>query len=238
MHIFYVDDSKDEKLAIFSAIAIPGDQWKACFRSVKAFRQDIKQEHGIPLHTEMHATDFVAGRGSLGSKQVVYKGTRCNIFKSALQLVAALPGVSIINVCGPRSKEDTAFEYLLNRVNTAMIRASSHAIVISDKGKEGEYTRLARKMAVYNPIPSKYGSWSNGKSKNIPIEQILEDIVFKDSRSSYFVQLADFCAYSLLRREHQLPSKNKYGVHEAFDLLSGVLNRNASPKDKDGIVRT
>ena len=35
--------------------------------------------------------------------------------------------------------------------------------------------------------------------KNTVIDRILEDPFFKNSEMSYFIQLADFCAYALLR---------------------------------------
>jgi hypothetical protein len=51
--------------------------------------------------------------------------------------------------------------------------------LISDEGKEVAYTRLIRKMGVYNPIPSRMGAWPEGTAtRNIPIELILEDPVF------------------------------------------------------------
>lgn len=79
----------------------------------------------------------------------------------------------------------------------------------------------------YNPIPSKYGLWlDTGEAyKNIPIDRILEDPLFKDSEQSYFIQLVDFCAYALLRRERPIHSKTKYGLDKAFDILSPILVR-------------
>lgn len=151
MHIFYIDDSKDEKNAIFSAIAIPGDQWRASFAMIRDFRVGLRQQDGIPIRVELHATHFVAGRGSLGTERVVPKGRRCQIFKDALTMVSLLPGVMVMNACCPRAKEDWAFERLLNRINKAMERASSQALIISDQGKEVEYTRLARRMSVFKP---------------------------------------------------------------------------------------
>jgi len=116
---------------------------------------------------------------------------------------------------------------------------SRHALLIMDEGKNVRQTRLLRRMAVYNYIPSRYGVWfdTGTRSKNFPIERVIEDPWFKDSRESYFIQLADFCAYALLRRENQLPSKNKYGIHEAFALLEPVLFRDATRYDPDGIIR-
>ena len=115
----------------------------------------------------------------------------------------------------------------------------SRAILVCDEGKEAAYTRLRRRMGVYNPIPSRFGTWADTgeATRNIPIDRIIEDPFFKKSSQSYFIQMVDFCAYALLRRERPLPSKSKYGLHEAFDLLSGILVREASRKDPEGIVR-
>jgi hypothetical protein len=94
-------------------------------------------------------------------------------------------------------------------------------------------------MRVYNPIPSAFGTWlDTGQSyKNIPLTRIIEDPFFKDSEQSYFIQLADFCAYALLRRERPVPSKSRYGLDKAFDLLKPILVTEATRKDPDGIIR-
>lgn len=116
----------------------------------------------------------------------------------------------------------------------------SRAVIIADEGRELEITRALRKMHVYNPIPSRYNVWGDGQAtRNIPAERIIEDPVFKDSSRSYFIQLADCVAYSLLKREEPpIPRIKKYKIHEMFDAhLSGVCFRKASPRDPLGIVR-
>lgn len=190
------------------------------------------------MYAELHAWKFVSGRGKI-SDRMVPKGRRCQIFKEALQMVAALPGARLFNAVFPASQEKRAFERLLNRINRTMITWDSRAILICDTGKESEYTRLARRMHVYNPIPSKLGFWTDigTATKNIPIERIIEDPFFKKSEQSYFIQLVDFCAYALLRRERPIPSKTKYGLDQAFQLLTPILVLEASTRDPEGIIR-
>jgi len=115
----------------------------------------------------------------------------------------------------------------------------SYAILVCDEGKDAIYTRLRRKMGVYNPIPSKQGYWEDTgvKTKNIPIDRIIEDPFFKRSDQSYFIQLVDFCAYSLLRRESPLASKSKYGLDKAFSILDPALVKEACSYDPEGIIR-
>ncbi len=128
---------------------------------------------------------------------------------------------------------------MLNRINRTLKAWGSYAVLICDSGKEIAYTRAVRRMAVYNPIPSQFGVWlDTGASwKNIPLDRIVEDPLFKDSAQSYYVQLVDFAAYALLRRERPIPSRTKYGLDTAFNLLSPILVREARPRDPDGIIR-
>jgi hypothetical protein len=128
---------------------------------------------------------------------------------------------------------------LVNRADITLRTWGSQGILFVDRGKEVVYTRLVRKMGVFNPIPSAYGTWAGtaDRFRNIPIERIIEDPVFKDSQQSYFIQLVDFAAFSLLRREDQIASRNRYDIHTALDLLGPILVRQASRKDPEGIIR-
>ena len=238
MHLIYIDDSRDEQICVFSALAIAADQWLDAFRQVRQFRHDLKKGDGIYVHAELHAWKFVSGRGRI-SDCVVTKGRRCQIFKEALQMVTSLPGARLFNAVFSAKQDERAFERLLNRINRTMLTWDSRAILICDEGKEIAYTRLARKMHVYNPIPSKHGVWKETGTvmKNIPIERIIEDPFFKKSSQSYFIQLTDFCAYALLRRERPIPAKTKYGLDKAFQQVAPILVKEASTRDPEGIIR-
>jgi hypothetical protein len=219
-------------------LPIPAAEWRNAFGQVRQFRRDLKQSDGIYVHTELHAWKFVSGRGKIADRTVT-KGRRCQIFKQALQLVANLPGARLFNAVFPAKDDERAFEWLLNRINRTMQVWDSRAILICDEGKEVAYTRLARRMGVYNPIRSRFGVWldTGTATKNIPTDRIIEDPFFKKSEQSYFIQLTDFCAYALLRRERPIPSKTKYGLDQAFNLLSPILVREASTRDPEGVIR-
>jgi hypothetical protein len=186
---------------------------------------------------ELHATDFVAGRGRLGP-QVITKGRRCQIFLETLQMVANLPEIRMLSAIGPRAMERLLFERLVNRINTAMAKWNSNALIVHDEGKD--YTGLVRRMGVYNPIQSKFGAWPGGNPiKNIPVNRILEDIVFRQSHKSDMIQMADFCTYALFRSEFPLPSKTRYGLDKGFEILHPICIKTAFAKDprKLGIIR-
>jgi len=238
MHLIYVDDSRDEQLCVFSALALPIDQWHCDFRQVREFRRDLRRIYGIYVYKELHAWKFISGRGR-PSDRIVTKGQRAAIFRRALEVMTGLPGARLFNAVFPRKQDEKAFEWTLNRINRTLKAWGSYGILICDQGKEDIYTRLVRRMYVYNPIPSQVGVWTDtGRCwKNIPLDRVVEDPFFKDSAQSYFVQLVDFSAYALLRRERPIPSKTKYGLDTAFDILSPILVRAARRSDPEGIIR-
>jgi hypothetical protein len=109
----------------------------------------------------------------------------------------------------------------------------SHALLISDEGKD--YNRLVRKMGAFNPIPSQFGGWSDGPTRNIVLDRVIDELLYKRSQDSFFIQIADFCAYALLRSEKHLASKNLYGLHKSFDLLAPICQKQCFAKDPRGL---
>ena len=205
--------------------------------AIKQHRRNLKKSDAMLVTKELHATDFVAGRGRIGN-QVVTKWRRCEIFRETLAVVAGLPNIRLFNAISERGKEKRLFEWMVNRINRTMAEWRSHALIVHDEGKD--YTSLIRRMAVYNPIRSKYGVWDDGKEvRNFPTDRILEDIVFRKSHKSDLIQMADFCAYALFRSEFPLASKSKYLLDKAFDELRPICIKAACTNDPKnlGIIR-
>lgn len=277
VRFFYVDESYDDTCFCLSAIGIRHTEWRECLSRVRQHRMILKQDHGIFLRKEIHAHEFVSGRGRI-SEQELGKYRRTQIFEGLLRLVAQLPNVMVINVClgctGRANPQMDAWNRLLNRIERCMLgmeerelplrrelvatlpRDLSHsarrqidarlnhyrprAVVIADEGREPEITRTLRQMHTFNPVPSRLGTWDDGrKSRNIPLERVIEDPVFKSSHQSYFLQLADCVAFSLLKSEVlATPNVKRYAIHRMFsNQLSGVCLRSASRSDPLGIVR-
>jgi uncharacterized protein DUF3800 len=248
MHFFYVDESYDQIKFVISAIRVAIEQWKGVLREIKGFRSNLRSNWGIKLKSELHAHSFVRHCSDGVSTRNLSIADRRKIFEQTIDFIAALP-VEIINVClplqnfGNRSNEAhyQAVDRLFNRIqtNVSRLQPQSHALVIFDKGKEQQITKLSRRLAVFNYIPSQFGTWSDGaRAKNIATDRIIEDPVFRESRDSYFLQLADFVAFALLKREVP-PSKfvQQWGYHTLFDKLRPVLCLAASQYDRYGIVR-
>ncbi|NNG67212.1 MULTISPECIES: DUF3800 domain-containing protein [Thermoanaerobacteraceae] len=239
MYIYYLDESGDEKsnVYIFSALGIPAENWNNVFKVIKRFRIYLKNRYGIRIAKELHATEFIAGRGKLGSK-IVTKRQRAFIFRRYIKLLAALSkyNVECINV-SVRSYEE-ALDRIINRINRSLETKNDYGILVFDRGDETRIKKVLRKMRVFNPIPSKYGEWEpNVRTKNITIDRIIADPFFRDSQDDYLIQSVDFIAYALLRYDYPTGKIKKYGLENLFTELKPILNLHAHPADPYGVVR-
>jgi len=235
MHFVYIDDSGDDAIACFSALIIPADQWRSLLDHLLSARQQMNESDGIYMKAEMHATDWNGGKGRI-ARHPVPKARRAQLFDFFLSSVASLPSAQLINAAVPKAEKDRAFEWLLMRIQNNMRIAGSRCVIFCDEGKS--YDAIRRRMGVFNYIPSKYGEWDEGgTSKNIPADRLLEDLVYRKSERSIFVQAADACAYALLRRERPLPSKTALGLDQSFYILERIMVKQAFGKDEYGIIR-
>lgn len=240
MRLIYIDESMDGSLQVLSGLVIKDTSWQDAYKLIKDFRLQLNRQYGIYVRKEMHATKWVSGRGRIANRHIPLK-ERCNIFNDTLRLVTNLPDAMLFNAAFDKKNEDRGFERLINRINRAMVDCGDVALLVCDEGKEGLYTPLCRKLRAYNPVQSKFGGWAGvpGSTKNIPAMRIIEDPMFIRSDRSVFIQLVDFCAYSLLRSEAPIPSKTKLGLDKSFNILDPILVKKAFANDprRLGIIR-
>lgn len=240
MNVVYIDESSDQDAAatVISALSLPAESWAESFARLREFRRKLKSSDGVYVQKELHAWKLVSGRGDIAT-HVVTKFRRNEIFREHVALAATLTGARLFNAVFPTGDLERAMERLLNRINRCVTAQDGHFLIVCDEGKEQMYTRLARRMRVYNPIPSRFGAWDERgtTAKSIPLDRMIEDPFFKESSQSYFIQLVDMCCFALLRREYPVASRTRYGVHEAFGALSPILCTEASARDPEGILR-
>ncbi len=245
MHLIYVDESYDQTRFVTTGMVVEDASWRSVFVATKAFRAQLKADHGIRISAELHAKEFVRDCSDGISSRKIGQAERRLIFDKVLRHMASQP-VALVNVCldvvkcgGVTRAHQWAVERLANRVQTMMRVAGSHALAIFDEGKEREIRRLVRRMSVFNPIPSAYGGWQNGASmQSIVLDRFIDDPFFKSSAASYFLQMVDFSAWALLKREvAPSPFIARMKYEKAHKLLEPICFRKASKSDPLGIVR-
>lgn len=244
--IAYIDESYDSTTFTMSALIVPVHAWRETFEAVKGYRGFLKDRYGIFTSKELHALEFVSGRGQISSRMIP-KALRARIFHETMEMVASL-NVSVISgawlMDGVEKREihAKAFGRICERLQVRASKANSHIFRVVDEGKDVELRKVARRSAVYNMVGSKFGMWSDGsRAKNIPNDRLIEDPIFRSSVQSYFLQLADFIAYALLKSETPpTPLVQRYRLADAYARLTPVIVTAAAAADhrRLGIVRT
>ena len=238
MYLIYIDESYDEKHYAYSALFIDAFQWNYYFSHVLQWRSQWQQKHDIPLDFELHATKFVGGRGEFPKNRD--KSYRAKLFYEAIGQIERMRKIYVINaITSDKKRHMILFERMLNRIDRTLDAINAYGLLICDEGNENRLTSLVRKMKKQNNIPCSVELYGNlGNTRNVPLQRVIEDPLFKTSKSSYFIQLSDFLAFSLLRNESPT-SSTVYQVQSAFEQLDTVLVKIAfknDPKGK-GIIR-
>lgn len=222
---------------VFSLLLVPEETWRDACDRLKAFRNRVRTAYGIRLREELHSVDLVAGRGDLGP-QPVGKWERSRVLSQHLQTIERLSELkcTVINACVDKTQARWLWgvERALTRLQVTLEKTlGARAVLILDQGKDHIIRGLARRLAVYNPVPGRFG----GKV-DVPLTRVLGDPLFADSRYDYFLQAADAVAFALLKREEPpTPNIAKYGIDRMFDTLDAVLCRVAHPEDPRGVIR-
>lgn len=233
--LIYIDESYDDTHYAYSAIFVPIEEWNNIFQKVLLWRKGLHQNHGIDVNGEIHSTEFVGGRGQPITNRD--KNYRAKLFNSFLEMIEGLPSIKIINgITGNKLHHETLFKYIVTRINTNLKYENALGILICDEGNENKLVSMVRSLKKENQIWSAY---SYGTHLSCPLDRIIEDPLFKTSKSSYFIQLADMVAFSLLRNEKPIIGKTLPEVQQAFEHLDNVLVKQAFKNDirGKGIVR-
>lgn len=248
MYLMYVDESGDTGLDgsptryfALSGIVVHEKQWRAFINHLLAFRKTLKSVYALPIRTEIHSSEFI--RSPVASLK---KHDRLAILRNSLDELTKFPDISITSVIVDKSTKAAGYDVFQSAWGTLFQRFENtlryanfpgglkddYGIVLTDATAGHKLSRLVRRMAVYNPIPSSFGS----SSRNIPITKIIEDPHGKDSKESLPVQMADVCAYFLTQKYSPNSYIKKKGAVNYYDRLLPILNTNASRSSALGIV--
>ena len=256
MRLYYIDESESPRYYVRSALGVDAERWNDLARDIREWREELRDRYGIPTGRELHACDPVSGTGQalLAGRGMLAPEQGAEVLTAGLQLIesaARKGGVEIINVClrkpNVRGYERVSLDRLLNRINTSVASANLYAFLIFDEGREEMVAQLYRRLRDRNHVPSRYDAWEDGeRTKDIPIERVIGDPSFRSSGDDRLLQMADLIAHALLKQEEE-PSPRacpvldtgveRLGIARAFSILDRALNRKASRRDPQGVVR-
>ncbi|MBQ4556558.1 MAG: DUF3800 domain-containing protein [Clostridia bacterium] len=256
-YIAYFDESGDDGIStasssyfVLTSMYMSAESWQSNYNKIKAFRASLKKSHGFHASEEMHTKHLLSNKEPY-RKYGWTNQQRQDIIKYFTLCLAELD-VKFINTIIDKTKITTSDYHVLEnalKYNIQRIENDSagkwNYIIITDQGRIAPMRKTARAIRAYNPIQSKYSL----DFKNEPINNLIEDILEKDSKESYFVQMCDFVSYIVhlyyrtQYKKQPLPNRVGQVVDEKFIgrvmatlKNSGKLNTKASSRSTYGLV--
>ncbi|WP_107062207.1 DUF3800 domain-containing protein [Streptomyces sp. NRRL S-37] len=152
-HTFYVDESgiPSTGLALYTALGVPTGRAPEVLRAWRDLRDQWHREYGVPTDFELHATNFLSGRGRPGGLNPA-KIERYRMAQAALDVIGAQPSLSIVTVYTEepahwgRAKRQ-AYEGLLRHLDRRLAEVGERAaLVVDGDGSERLYEQVHRQV--------------------------------------------------------------------------------------------
>ena len=209
MFVAYVDDSGDagangSGTYVLACVLVKGDAWPRVFDDLLALRRQLKTIFALPVRAELKANDLIRNKGDIG-KLKLNERSRARIYKLMMRaqgrlgtktFAIVIDKVKLANRAQPRDPREVAWEYLLQRLERLSTKTgNSPVILIHDEGEAATIRRLMRKARRIGTAGSAFGTGSLSR----PATYLIDDPSPRDSRHSYFIQLADLNAYAAFR---------------------------------------
>jgi len=256
VYICYFDESgitgtphKKQKYAnwfVLNCTMVIEEEWLIVLNALVKLRKDLRNKYHISPRKELKGSDFRTGMGAFDGLFMPRK-TRMDIYKDILNWESTMP-ISTFSIAVNKSQVMSkgwsdamycAWNFALNRlhVKCSPQNDDERFSVFSDEGHAMKVIKWVRTMRRFNHVPSHYGPIS------LPfrIERVIEDPSFRDSKHSYFVQIADLNAYASHRSKYVQPiRKMDKNLWDELKTTSGEarnldVNKNVSGKKPPGI---
>lgn len=259
MRITYYDESGDDGFPLYSSplfvltgIYLHYMAWKGAYAAIRDFRSELRKRFGLPVKWEIHTSHLLLNKKPYDAMQLSVD-ERIRIIELCCELIASLD-LKIVNVVIVKSRIqnpdyrvlDTALTYSVQRIENDLrpaLHPENQFMIVTDSGRVGKMRKTTRKIQRYNPIPSKFGPTTYRRE----IQSLIEDPLPKDSKESYFIQLADLVAYVVYLyavtetgvgtfAKRMPPEVTPERVKLWLETLKPSLNLEASQSDPYGIV--
>ena len=254
--IAYFDETGDDgrttassDVFVLSSVYMKTDDWQNNYDQFKEFRKSIKKTYGMHVTQEMHTMQFVRDKGLYRAYGWTIED-RKSILEAFAKAISGL-AIQVINVVIDKnnittqdySVLETALTYNIQRIENDS-NGKWKYLIISDKGRIVPMRKIARKIRSVNFVQSHFGGFVNR-----PIGSLVEDIMEKDSKESYFIQISDFVScfvglyYKYVKKGETLPKRiaQIMGKEEIASIMEifkegGILNEKAGPYEYGLVV--
>lgn len=221
--------------------------WNDNFQLMKKFRQHLKEKYGILVKEEFHTANFFKDKDPY-RKYNLTNEQRKEIVILYAKVIATIKGKIVNTIIDKEKVINYNYPVLSNALTYTIQRIENDSdwryLIISDKGRISIMKKTARAIRNYNPITSLY---NKDAYYNAPIKNMIEDILEKDSKESYFIQICDFVSYVInlyykyVVNKKIMPKRIKEwltidDIILLMNILKNTFNLNASTTNYYGLV--
>jgi Protein of unknown function (DUF3800) len=215
VHFAYVDESGDSGARgshtyTLGCVFAEGRAWPGLFDAMIGYRRHLREAFGLPVRAEVKANYLLRNGGpfralhlSEQARQDIYRGfMRLQPKLGLLTFAVVIDKARSAALYPGRDPREIAWEWFLQRVERFMTQSHrSPVVLVHDEGETTLVRKLARKARRAGTAGSMFGTGV----LQLPARDLLDDPVPRDSRQSYFLQLADLAAYAAFRHVYPPP---------------------------------
>lgn len=216
MYLAYFDESGDSgvqdsptRFFVLSCVLLHQSHWLPTLNALIAMRRTMRETLNVSPRAELKAIDIRRGRGALYNLRWPVD-RRMLFYRNIMRHVATnLTEVKIFSVAIDKvpaaakgwEPRETAWEFALQRVHRFCDDGQHPTMIFPDEGHGVLVKRLMRRMRRYGRVPRRWGEGT----LSLPTQRMVEDSNDRNSRDSYFIQLADLCAFAAHRSRYLDP---------------------------------
>lgn len=252
MYLMYVDESGDvgkdkspTRYFILSAIVLHELRWHPTLKNLVDFRRMLRDRKGLKLREEIHCTELINKPGDL---KRIKRNDRLDIIKKCIDWMNSQPHLNVFSVViDKQGRTDDIFELAWNTLTMRFENTIRHnnftgpqnpddrGMILSDNTEGEKLRKLIRKMRHFNTIPNTREYYQGGY-RNMKLEYLIEDPVFRDSKHSFIHQMNDVIAYCVRQKYEPNTYMKKKGGHNYYKRLKDVVTKEVSRSNNLGIV--
>jgi hypothetical protein len=218
MFFAYIDESGDPgtkpgstRTFTLACVLVGADTWPDRFDRLIAFRRHLRDLYGLPVRAEIKANYLLRNAEAFRLLALTEKA-RFALYRQCMRLHTKLEFETfavVVNKQKARRKypgrppDDLAWERVLQRLERFAHYRDEEILIIHDEGNALAVRTRARKARRAGSAGSMLGTGLLSR----PFERLVDDPVSRNSKQSYFLQLADLAAYAAFRRHYPPPKR-------------------------------
>lgn len=184
-------------------VLVHSENWPDTFDQLIGMRRFLRDSFGLPVRAEVKASYLLHNRGPFRDMNAGDR-IRHDIYRTHMRIAPKL-GMRAFGIVvrkdlyAEASGEqpdfgELAWVTMLERLERFSTKSETPLLIVHDEGDNRLVRKQVRKARRHISVGSRFGG-----SLRLSAKWLLDDPVPRDSSQSYFLQIADLCAYAAFR---------------------------------------